>query len=499
MSDSQLREFADGGRTEAEASFLERCAAQVRAGCVVNLGLGQGAEAIALAQGASRSPAGVVYCIGPHGGGSADRRRFYETIAGAGLSEIIAVVSLPSGQAAQVWREPVGLLFLNGDRSEEETEAEIAAWAPHLAPGGAIVFDNALGRATGASRAIAGLIDGGGWRKDGEAGSLQSLRRVDRASSEAARIHQNAIDDVMRRASELGYNPWHAVRRLGYGSFVSFARKYVYVETPKAACTTLKHLITELENVPVDLSTLRRPTETRRDMQIHERALIALPTLLEVEEPILRAAFDGHPEWFVFAVVRNPYSRIVSLFENKVRLGEIGYRRLEARYGDRGAFGDAREAFRAYVAEVVDSPRTAETDGHLWTQEEIVMPRLLAYTRVFRLERLDELYAALSEHLKAFGGGDLLQERRNASLPHADWRSYYDDLSAASVARVYRDDFEAFGYDPESWRTGDGAAAEAADREDWRRWRAEIVERNAVIDELYEKLKRCAGNLDRGS
>jgi hypothetical protein len=310
------------------------------------------------------------------------------------------------------------------------------------------------------------------------------------ANTAAARteLPNTAADEIRQRAIALGYDPDRAVWRLAYGSFVSLERRYAFVETPKAACTTLKHLVAKLENAEPDLSSLRRYRETRRYMLIHDRHLLRVPSILEVGDSIRSAIIDPHPDWFVFAIVRNPFSRVVSVFENKVRLGEPGYSHLEQRYGDRGPFTDVADAFRAFVAEIVGCPNEMSADTHLPPQVDMLMPGLVAYTRIFYMERLDELYIAFRQHLARLGQAvDLQPERLNASLPHANWRCYYDEASAATVARIYAEDFRTFGYDPKEWRPTEGTPPMVPESESIRQWRREVVERNAVIDDLYEQ------------
>ena len=224
-------------------------------------------------------------------------------------------------------------------------------------------------------------------------------------------------------------------------------------------------------------------------MRIHERSRISIPTLLDVEGSVRRAVFDSDPAWFVFAVVRNPFSRLVSVFENKVRLGEPRYRHLEAKYGDIERFGSLREAFAAYVAEVVCNPGAVERDAHLKPQTKLIMPRLVPYTRILRLENLQAGLSDFRTHLAKNGQtANLGLAVHNQSFSH-EWRSYFDAETAQRVAAVYSSDFKSFDYDPEDWRYVNATRIEPSAhtlREEL--WRREVIARNAMIDELYERL-----------
>jgi hypothetical protein len=222
-------------------------------------------------------------------------------------------------------------------------------------------------------------------------------------------------------------------------------------------------------------------------MLIHQRRLVGMPTLLDATPDMREEILSGG--WFVFAVARNPYSRLVSVFENKIRLGEPGYRALEAHYGDRGPFDGPRAAFAAFVKDIVSSRDRRASDAHFVSQSHTLMPRLIPYTRVFHLEAITEMTAALGKHLAEQGGtGRIELPRENASTAVA-WRDYYDAESARTVAEAYAEDFTEFGYDPEDWAGGDAVA----DTDIERRWRLEVVERNALIDRLYDWLDALRG------
>jgi hypothetical protein len=280
------------------------------------------------------------------------------------------------------------------------------------------------------------------------------------------------------------------IKRLRYGSFVSPERRYMYLETPKAACTAIKRMLVALEGTSFDPDALPYHRETRLGMLIHQRKLVGMPTLLHVAAASREEILSGAGGWFVFAVARNPYSRLVSVFENKIRLGEPGYRALEARYGDRGPFEDPKAAFAAFVREVIGDRDRRESDEHFLSQARMLMPRLIPYARVFRLEEIAEMTMALEGHIANLGGTARIElQQENASAANS-WRDYYDAGSAGAVAAIYAEDFREFGYDAEDWAGGQPTVSESgADR----RWRSEVVARNAFIDRMYDWLDALRG------
>jgi hypothetical protein len=289
---------------------------------------------------------------------------------------------------------------------------------------------------------------------------------------------QTIAAETAERARAAGYDARRAIERLHYGSFVSPARRYMYMETPKAACTSFKHLVMHIEGLSLDPALAPYQRETRPDMLVHHRRHIAMPTLLSVDAQSRAAILTRAPDWMVFALVRNPFSRLVSFFEHKVRMGEPGYGAMEARYGD--VSGGLQQTFVHFVEEVVANPDLRNLDVHMMPQADIIMPRLIPYTHIFRLEAVKDAVAALAAHL---GVPSLpLTEARAAGR---NWRTYYNPRTAQMAADFYAGDFALFGYDAHDWKPRAETPANALSEEYWR---GEVAARNAMIDLLYDRL-----------
>ena len=65
---------------------------------------------------------------------------FRRTIEEAGLEDTVVGVVGPSTVVAAVWRTPVGLVFVDGGHAEDVARADYLGWAPHIVPGGLLVF-----------------------------------------------------------------------------------------------------------------------------------------------------------------------------------------------------------------------------------------------------------------------------------------------------------------------------------------------------------------------
>ncbi|MEV0198360.1 class I SAM-dependent methyltransferase [Nonomuraea sp. NPDC050691] len=107
---------------------------------------------------------------------------FRATIAAAGLEdEVIAVVGA-SERVARLWRTPLGMLFIDGGHSEEPVTRDYEGWAPHVAPGGALVFHDIYpDPADGGQapyRVYVRALESGAFEEVEVRGSLRVLERV---------------------------------------------------------------------------------------------------------------------------------------------------------------------------------------------------------------------------------------------------------------------------------------------------------------------------------
>jgi hypothetical protein len=80
-------------------------------------------------------------------------------------------------EAARGWREPIRLLFIDGDHSYEASRDDFAAWSPQVEGSGLVAFHD-IGAWTGVTRFYEELLAEGRWR---ERAKVRSLRVVGRA------------------------------------------------------------------------------------------------------------------------------------------------------------------------------------------------------------------------------------------------------------------------------------------------------------------------------
>jgi predicted O-methyltransferase YrrM len=64
---------------------------------------------------------------------------FRRTVAAAEVDDVVvAIVGRSEQVGGALWTRPLAFLFLDGGHTEEQAQADYAAWSPHVAPGGTL-------------------------------------------------------------------------------------------------------------------------------------------------------------------------------------------------------------------------------------------------------------------------------------------------------------------------------------------------------------------------
>lgn len=212
-------------------------------------------------------------------------------------------------------------------------------------------------------------------------------------------------------------------------AFVSEACKAVYLENPKVASTSVKQVI--YPDVPYD--------ELGQDafhVALEHHAVYRLPS--------------RYKDYAVFFIARNPFSRLVSAFRDKVegrtpsQWGVYNTRFFHAvfRYVGKMEFGSDPISFDQFAMAVSRIPDQL-ADRHIASQSRwarsMIAPEKV---QILHLETLNEDWAALQARtdLPALPQLNPTDSRR--------WLQYYTDSRVIdAVAKRYQTDLALFGYD----------------------------------------------------
>ena len=134
----------DGWLSEQQGRELfravEACAGR---GAIVEIGSWKGRSTVWLAAAARRAGT-IVYAIDRHQASREDPAArtlddFRRNLESAGLFDCVRPLVMSSREAERVLKDPVGVLFIDGDHSDAGAEEDFTLWLPRLAPGAALL------------------------------------------------------------------------------------------------------------------------------------------------------------------------------------------------------------------------------------------------------------------------------------------------------------------------------------------------------------------------
>jgi hypothetical protein len=262
--------------------------------------------------------------------------------------------------------------------------------------------------------------------------------------------------------------------------------KTVYVSVPKAACTSLKWMVADLQGEDPQHFYQAMSRETGRSMTIHHRARWQhTPMLNELSDEELA---EIHPDngWFVFGVVRHPSARLWSGWQSKFLLHEPHF---WAHYPEAPwprlpeSTSDVVEDFQSFVDTLGREPeQPIFHDRHFRSQTRLLREDRVPYSRIYKTAEFGELMRDLEAHLKPFGLDEMPRLRRSNETPLLPVAGLFTPEVNAVVERHYASDFEGFGYPdvvPETLsRTPEYSTEQLAEV-------GRLVERGERIGDLY--------------
>lgn len=146
--------------------------------------------------------------------------------------------------------------------------------------------------------------------------------------------------------------------------------------------------------------------------------------------------------------MRNPYTRILSAYRDRAQAKSVLHNQIVRDLG--------KEKFS--LAEFVDfiarqRNKTKPLDQHIRPQVEVTAFSAIDYHFVGKFENLAADWEAISS--KVFGRTLPLgfQSPKKTSSDLNAVSAAFDAESAKTVAEIYKEDFWAFGYSPDSWRS----------------------------------------------
>jgi tetratricopeptide (TPR) repeat protein len=294
---------------------------------------------------------------------------------------------------------------------------------------------------------------------------------------------------VVRRAAELcpEVRPEQIQNRIAGASFVSLERRYLFAPVAKAGATSIKWLLHEIEGGPPIGYSAGTQREVRRDMFIHARGNLPLPSLIDLDDATQEHVLNS-PDFMRFTVVRNPYTRLASAWRDKVYLCAPSFENYTRHIKGRLPSGNDPDSFVSFAEFVamVEGEDLANCDRHWRLQTVLTLRNTLSFTHVGRLEDFGATIRAFLSHVGLDARAERPPKNRSAGA------FCYDSTLAKRVYELYRQDFEAFGYDRDSWAP---AATEKARAVPESVFADAVLERNLLLTLVYDDRDRLSSRV----
>lgn len=160
--------------------------------------------------------------------------------------------------------------------------------------------------------------------------------------------------------------------------------------------------------------------------------------------------FVSRPDVMVFAVSRDPFSRALAGYLDKVVTGTPIFDTVKEELASiRGTDVDAvtpeSVSFAEHLTALEMKPGSLAMNAHFRPQAAHIGFGATPFTHVFRIEEFTALESALADHL---GVDNFRVGRTGAHATNSAQRlgDYYGPSTIKQVLRLFADDFDAFGY-----------------------------------------------------
>lgn len=244
------------------------------------------------------------------------------------------------------------------------------------------------------------------------------------------------------------------------GTWMTESESVVYRVVPKCACSTIGQIMFYSDHGRF------------YDGDIHDAQSGLHKWAMTASQPLIEANVRGHKS-FAFTCVRNPYTRILSSFFDKICGVQRNGKRyrgnmvplLTQKYGIDVGGPDGKEpfdqiaSFRRFLLFARDTIRfkkPMEADIH-WSAMAGHIATYIAnggrYDHIFFTEKFDEGMQTVLDNITVRNPIDLSKiPRFNESEGHGPKRlhpveDYFDDLSRHLMWEIYKRDFQLFKYD----------------------------------------------------
>ncbi|MBD0269491.1 MAG: sulfotransferase family protein [Cyanobacteria bacterium Co-bin8] len=247
----------------------------------------------------------------------------------------------------------------------------------------------------------------------------------------------NLRDRFLREASQ--FSKYVEAELFNLSIHISLKHRYLYVDTPKAGCSTIKLTLQRLE--------LEDEYFTREDFEdIHLRKFS--PLLMPIQVGPLDA-FLSRTDIFKFCFVRNPYTRILSCYLDKIAAPHPIKAQILRQLGRNYTDLHTAVSFAEFISAVEEQP-ISTMDPHWRLQYYQTFQESIKFDFIGRYENFSEDLQTVGEKLSPNFSKYFFHEQRNSTSSASKVSDFYTPELRERIYRIYELDFDYFGYSKEA-------------------------------------------------
>ena len=254
------------------------------------------------------------------------------------------------------------------------------------------------------------------------------------------------VSDRRPRREELGPITAAYVKAIGWRSVnlhthISLVNHYVYLEVPKAGCGTMKATLGGLEAARFSAKAVERIQENPHDRSRMTPFVQAFQLPADILEEVLTSS-----RYTRFAVVRDPATRLLSGYLEKIRQGLQQSEPIYAVLAAQGRSPDTPKdiSFSDFI-DVVGGQSSREQDPHWRRQcDHLGLPGI-GYDALIHLEDLESSWDRIGKLINVSGVQETFYCRNSTQAENHLGVNYTPEL-LAKVTDIYRQDYITLNY-----------------------------------------------------
>lgn len=221
--------------------------------------------------------------------------------------------------------------------------------------------------------------------------------------------------------------------------FTSLVNKYVYAENPKVCCSTIKGRLFSLEaqRAPV---VSRRITDIIENTpgRLHSPEVGPLLRMYQLPAETLKEVLES-PDFFRFTFVRDPYSRVLSAYLEKMTKRGAVYLSME-----KSGFPETPD-FPSFVKLLSQNRKALMHDKHWRPQHVNLEYESVNFDFIGKFENFESDFAHVWHKLPTSISLDI-DVRPHQTHAAEKSSQHYDSETVELVTKIFSKDFKYFGY-----------------------------------------------------